>query len=131
MSGKEKNQKKRRGGKPPHPRLSQGATPHIGRESDSITMGFSPAGTRQSHMKALKAMSERRAMPFYCKSPLILNHLSPIRVNTELFGGLVFPMSPPKEIIAKYPRQTQKTQIKALKIPKAVFYTTNKHHSTG
>lgn len=65
MSGKEKNQKKRRGGKPPHPRLSQGATPHIGRESDSITMGFSPAGTRQSHMKALKAMSKKWAMPFF------------------------------------------------------------------
>jgi len=63
--------------------------------------------------------------------PFIGNPLALIFIDRLHFGGVVFPMPPCNELIAKYHRQTQKTLNKAIKIKISVVLPTNTHYSTG
>ena len=60
-------------------------------------------------------MSKTPRYLFIVGLPISPNPLPPHCVDTQLFGGVVFPKPPRNGIMAKYPRETPKTLDKAIK----------------
>ncbi len=76
---------------------------------------------------------ERTPAPpvFLSPCPFSPNPLALISIDTQLFGGVVFPKSPPNDIMVKYPRETPKTLNKSINNNEIRFLHRENNYSMG